>query len=138
MWHHSRMKAYSKDLRTKIVQALQRGMNKSEATRTFGVSRSSVKRYAKLASSGESLAPKKPPGKTLKLDETARRLLEADLKEHPTATLHQRCEYLRAITGVQVSQSTVSRMINGRLEWSRKKGAGAPASEMSGSEPLLG
>jgi transposase len=126
------MKPYSEDLRTKIVQALQRGMGKSEAARTFGVSLSSVKRYAKMATNGESLAPKKPPGKTPKLDETATKLLEADLKERPTATLDQRCEYLRVIAGVQVSQSTVSRMINGPLEWSRKKALGARASETSG------
>src|SRR4051812_49755448 len=132
MWHHSRMKAYSEDLRTKLVEALHRGMNKCAAARAFGVSLSSIKRYAKLADNGESLAPKKPPGKALKLDEIARRLLEADLTEHPTATLHQRCEYLRVIAGVKVSQSTVSRMINERLAWSRKKGAGAQASETSG------
>jgi transposase len=59
------MKAYSEDLRSKIVQALQRGMNKSEAARTFGVSLSSVKRYAKLASKGESLAPKSLPASAL-------------------------------------------------------------------------
>jgi transposase len=126
------MKAYSEDLRTKIVEALHRGMNKCEATRAFGVSLSSVKRYAKLAGNGESLAPKKPPGKRLKLDETAKRLLETDLEERPTATLHQRCEYLRVIAGVKVSRSTVSRMINERLAWSRKKGVGAQASETSG------
>jgi hypothetical protein len=34
---------------------------KSEAARSFGVSRSSVKRYAKLAEEGHSLAPKKRP-----------------------------------------------------------------------------
>ena len=129
------MKPYSEDLRTKIVQALHRGMNKCQAARTFGVSLSSVKRYAKMDREGESLAPKKPPGKTLKLDQTARTLLEADLKERPTATLSQRAEYLRVIAGVEVSISTVSRMINERLEWSRKKALGAPASETSGSEP---
>ena len=126
------MKAYSEDLRTKIVEALQRGMNKSEAARTFGVSLSSVKRYAKLASNAQSLAPKKPPGKRLKLDESASRLLEADLTERPTATLYQRCEYLRVIAGVEVSRSTLSRMIGKRLQWSRKKGAGAQASATSG------
>src|SRR4051794_30526602 len=131
MWHHSHIKPYSEDLRTKIVQALQRGMGKSEAARTFGVSLSSVKRYAKMATNGESLSPKKPPGKTPKLDETSTKLLEADLKEPPTATLDQRREYLRVIAGVQVSQSTVSRMINGALEWSRKKSTRG-ASETSG------
>jgi transposase len=132
MWHHSHMKAYSEDLRTMIVQALQRGMNKCEAARTFDVSLSSVKRYARLAGNAESLAPKKPPGKTLKLNETATRLLKADLEERPTATLHRRCEYLRVIAGVKVSRSTVSRMINERRAGSRKKGAGAQASETSG------
>ena len=38
------MNAYSEDLRMKIVEALRRGMTKTEAARTFGVSRSSVKR----------------------------------------------------------------------------------------------
>jgi Homeodomain-like domain len=40
------MKAYSEDLRKKILQAVDRGMPKSEAAKTFGVSRSSIKRYA--------------------------------------------------------------------------------------------
>ncbi len=58
------MDAYSEDLRKKIVQALQqRRMNKSEAARSFGVSLSSVKRYAKAAREGRSLSPGKAPGK---------------------------------------------------------------------------
>ena len=40
------MNAYSEDLRKKIVEALGRGATKSEAARSFGVSRSSVKRRA--------------------------------------------------------------------------------------------
>jgi transposase len=57
------MDAYSEDLRLKIVQALQqRRMNKSEAARAFGVSLSSVKRYAKAVREGRSLSPGKAPG----------------------------------------------------------------------------
>jgi hypothetical protein len=41
------MNAYSEDLREKIIEALGRGMGKSEAARTFSVSLSSVKRYAR-------------------------------------------------------------------------------------------
>lgn len=37
------MNAYSEDLRRKIVQALHRGMGKSQAARTFGVSLSSYR-----------------------------------------------------------------------------------------------
>ena len=43
--HHERMNAYSEDLRKKIVEAVERGMLKIEAARTFGVGISSVKRY---------------------------------------------------------------------------------------------
>ncbi len=114
------MNAYSEDLRKKIVEALGRGATKSEAARTFGISRSSVKRYAKLAEEGRPLAPKRRPGLKPKLDEAARRLLEEDLEERPAATLRQRREFLRRVAGVSVSDSTVSRLLR-RLGWSRKK-----------------
>ena len=117
------MNAYSEDLRKKIVEALGRGATKSEAARTFGISRSSVKRYAKLAEEGRPLAPKRRPGLKPKLDEAAERLLEEDLEERPAATLptlRQRREFLRRAAGVSVSASTVSRTLR-RLGWSRKK-----------------
>ena len=110
--------AYSEDLSKKIVEALRlRGTTKSEAARSFGVSRSSVKRYAKLVQEGRSLAPKKRPGSKPKLDERARRLLEADLEGRPAATLSEHREYLGRVAGLSVSESTVSRMV-GRLCWS--------------------
>lgn len=115
------MNPYSEDLRKKIVEALHRGMGKSEAARTFSVSLSSVKRYAKMADQGRSLAPKKRPGSEPKAGEDAKRLLEADLEEHPAATLSERREYLHSVANVRVSESTVSRMLK-RLGWSRKKG----------------
>ena len=61
------MNAYSEDLRNKFLGALRRGMTKSEAARTFSVSRSSVKSYAKLVEEGRPLAPKKRPGSKLKM-----------------------------------------------------------------------
>ena len=50
------MKAYSEDLRRKIVDALKRGTPKNEAARLFGVSLSSVKRFARMDRGGFSLA----------------------------------------------------------------------------------
>ena len=114
------MNAYSEDLRNKIIEALRRGMTKSEAARTFSVSRSSLKRYAKLAEEGRPLAPKKRPGSKPKMDETARRLLEADVEERPSATLSERREYLGRVSGLWVSVSTLSRMLR-RLGFGRKK-----------------
>jgi transposase len=122
------MNAYSEDLRKKIVEALRRGMTKSEAVRTFGVSRSSVKRYAKLAEEGRSLAPKKRPGSKPKMDQSATKLLEADVHRHPTATLSERRAFLQKAAGVRVSESTLSRMLR-RLGWSRKKGVWVRARE---------
>jgi transposase len=114
------MNAYSEDLRKKIVEAVERGMPKSQAARVFGVGISTVKRYVATYREGRSLAPKKRPGSKPKLDEGARKLLEANLEEHPEATLPQRCEFLRRVRGVSLSVSTVSRMLR-RMGWTRKK-----------------
>jgi transposase len=58
------MNAYSEDLREKIVEALGRGIGKSEAARTFSVSLSSIKRYAKLAEAKRAARsrPRRGPG----------------------------------------------------------------------------
>jgi transposase len=125
------MNAYSEDLRKKIVEAVERGMPKIEAARTFGVGISSVKRYVATYREGRSLTPKKRPGSKPKLDEGARKLLEANLEDHPEATLSQRCEFLRRVCGVSVSDSTVSRMLR-RMGWSRKKDRWVRARETSG------
>jgi transposase len=95
-------------------------MPKVEAARAFGVGISSVKRYVATTREGRSLAPNKRPGSKPKLDESARQLLEADLEERPSATLPQRREFLRRVIGVEVSDSTVSRVLK-RLGWTRKK-----------------
>ncbi len=125
------MKAYSEDLRRKVVEALNRGLNNSEAARLFGVSLSSVKRYARMAREGRPLKPGKAPGKRPKIDERGRRLLEADLNQRPVASLSERREFLKQVVGVKVSESTVSRLLK-RLGWSRKKGRQVPARETSG------
>ncbi len=124
------MNAYSEDLRKKIVEALERGMGKSEAARTFSVSLSSVKRYARMYEESRSLAPKKRTGSKPKLDERSSKLLEEDIKEHPFLTLQDRCEYLRVAACVEVSRSTVCRVIK-RMNTTRKKGVDPPVNATS-------
>jgi transposase len=118
------MKTYSEDLRRKIVDAIERGMLKAQAARTFRVGISTVKRYATKARRGESLEPGKAPGKRPKMDERLSKLLEEDLKERPFVTLQQRCDYIEAISGVSVSRSTMCRAI-ARIGSTRKKGGEA-------------
>jgi len=117
------MDAYSEDLRRKIVEAV-RGMPKTQAARTFGVSRSSVKRYVGAATKGEPLAPKRHPGSKPKLDERARRLLEADVECRPAASLKERCLFVRRVAGVSVSESTLSRLLR-RLGFTQKTELGS-------------
>jgi transposase len=115
------MRAYSEDLRKKIVAAIERGMPKVEAARTFEVSLSSVKRYARIARQGESLTPKKSPGRTRKVDQKAQVLLKEDVKERPAATISQRRRFLEHMTGKDLSDSIVRRLMK-RLGFSQKNG----------------
>jgi transposase len=58
------MNAYSKDLRLKILEALDRGIPRTEAVRTFGVSIATIERYVRRRRRGEDLAPRSSPGRT--------------------------------------------------------------------------
>ena len=132
MVDHEAMKAYSEDLRQKVVEAvLQRGTSKSEAARLFGISLSSVKRYSRLASQGESLTPRKGGGRPPKADQTTRKLLEEDIHKRPTATVKERRHFLQAITGKSLSEVTLRRLMK-RMGFSRKKGLWGRWNETSG------
>jgi transposase len=115
------MRAYSEDLRKKIVTAIERGMSKAQAARTFDVSLSSVKRYSRIASQGESLQPRKSSGRPRKTDQKAQALLKEDIKERPTATISQRRRFLEHITSTTLSDSTVRRLMK-RLGFTQKNG----------------
>lgn len=115
------MKAYSMDLRAKIVESVRRGVSKSETAHRFGVNRSTVRRYLKQLDEEGVLVPKKAPGKPSKLNESVIRLLEEDLRARPWATHGQRGEFLSVACGVEVSEATICRAIKGPLSHSRKK-----------------
>jgi transposase len=122
MCDHGRMKAYSEDLRKKIVSAIERGMPKAQAARLFDVSLSSVKRYSRTAREGGSLEPRKSPGRPRKADQRAQLLLEKDVEERPSATIPQRRRFLEHISGKSLSDSTVRRLMK-RMGFSQKNGA---------------
>jgi transposase len=125
------MRAYSVDLRKKVVDAIRHGRPKVEVARIFGVGISSVKRYMKMAQEEGSLNPKKAPGKKRKLDESGMKLLQEKLRARSTATYEQRAEFLDELLGVRVSKSTICRMIK-RLGYTRKKDQWARMRETSG------
>src|SRR5215216_6588891 len=128
------MKAYSIDLRTKIVESVRRrGVSTSKTARRFRINRSTVARYLKQLDEEGSLIPKKAPGSPPKLDGSAMRLLEEDIKSRPWATHKQRSEFLFAACGVEVSEATVCRAIKEHFSHSRKKDQQEPLRETSGS-----
>jgi transposase len=131
------MKAYSEDLRQKIVEATQRGVSKAQAARLFNLSLSSVKRYARLAHQGGSLAPGKGSGRPPKIDESAKKLLEKDVQERSVATISERRRFLEHITGESLSDSTVGRMLK-RMGFSQKNGRWGRWNGTSGEERLGG
>ncbi|MBA4117079.1 MAG: transposase [Rubrobacter sp.] len=125
------MKPYSEDLRRRIVAAVEGGMPKSQASRLFDVSLSSVKRYCRLSTRQESLAPsKKGGGRPPKTNAAIASLLEEDAGRRPYAAVRERAAFLRVASGVTLSVSTVRRLLR-RLGFSQKNGAWARVSETS-------
>ena len=125
------MKPYSEDLRVRIIRAVQEGMSKSAAARFFGVSLSSVKRYARMVDRGASLAPGKGGGRPPKADEITRKLLEEDVKERPGATVADRRRFVHSATGKDLSDSTVGRLLK-RMGFSQKNGVWGRWNETNG------
>jgi transposase len=119
------MKPYSEDLRTRIVAAVAGGMSKSEAARLFDVSLSSVKRYSRLAAQQKPLAPrKKGGGRPPKANAAVQRLLEVDVSKRPYAAMWERAAFLKSVSGVVLSVSTVRRRLLHRLGFSQKTECG--------------
>ena len=115
------MKAYSEDLRLRITAAIDGGMPRSQAARVFGVGRATVKRYLQLRRQTGALAPRPrrgpPPIKTAALAAALPPRLEAA----PDATLEEHCAWYEQVSGVRVSDATMSRVITRQLGWTRKK-----------------
>jgi transposase len=95
-------------------------VSKSQAARLFGISLSSVKRYARLASQGESVTPRKGGGRPPKADETTKKLLEEDIRTRPAATVADRRHFLESFAGKTLSEPTLKRPLK-RMGFSRKK-----------------
>src|ERR671914_2721 len=115
------MQAYSEDLRLRIVAAVDGGMPRSEAARTFGVGRATVKRYLALRRETGALAPRPHRGPpSIKMAALAA-ALPPRLEAAPDATLAEHCAWYEETSGVRVCDTTMSRVIRRHLGWTRKK-----------------
>jgi transposase len=114
------MKAYSLDLRGRIVRAVDQGYARTEIIKLFGVSRATIKRYLKQRREIGHLHRKPIPGRPSKKSVPLQTGLLAQLEAHPDATLEMHCHLWEQTSGAPVSTSTMSRAIR-RVGWTRKK-----------------
>lgn len=105
------MKAYSIDLRARIVQAVANGMSKAEAARVYDVGLSTVKRYVKQRAAAGHLRPKPLPGRARRIGAAAEAALRAQVAAHPDATLDEHRRRWAAAGGAAVSRATMSRTL---------------------------
>jgi transposase len=114
------MKAYSQDLRERILQTVDEGKTQAPAAHLLKVSETTVKRYVRQRREKGHVRPKplpgRPPTKRAALEAT----LQPQLEKQPDATLQEHCDTWEANAGIKVSISTMSRAIR-RLRWTRKK-----------------
>ena len=101
--------AYSSDLRTRVLQFIEKGGSKTEAAKRFKVGRTAIYRWLNAE---DPLTPGKPgPRKPRLLDPTA---LAEHVKLHPDQTLKERAEHFG------VSPACVAYGLK-RLGYTRKK-----------------
>lgn len=121
------MKPYSKDLRLKILAAVDRGMPRREVAETFGVSEPTIRRYLRLRRQTGSVDPRPPSGPPAKKGRALEVVLPGQVSRNPDLTLEEHRELFEDETGMAVSASSVSRAF-GRLGLPLKKSPSRPKS----------
>lgn len=123
MWRP--MRAYSLDLRPKIVAAVERGDSTIEAVATaFGVGQTFVKKMLRQHRETGGLRPRPHGGgQTARLSDKHLKLLRAEVARRPDQTAAALRDHLEERAAVSVSRPTVSRALS-RLGLSRKKNGG--------------
>ncbi len=113
MKNGSMMNAYSKDLRVKVLSAIDRGIPRREVANLFGVSLSTIKRWLKRRHQTGDVNIHKIPGRPSVKGKALRQWLPEQLKSNPDLTLREHCARLSRMdeSGVEVSEATMSRNI---------------------------
>jgi transposase len=114
------MRAYSTDLRERIVRVVAEGRPMREAARRFEVSVSAVKRYVVQQQETGSLERRPIPGCPRQIGREQEAILRARLEEAPDATVLEHCAWWAEHQGQELSEATMWRALH-RLGWTHKK-----------------
>ncbi len=124
------MRAYSVDLRQRVLTALDRGMPRQQVVAMFGVSLATLKRWLVLRQTDTTVTPKTPSGRQRTIPVAQHAAWWAQLAAHPDATLKQHTHMWNTAQGVTLSYRTLGRAMK-RLGWTRKKRRWVPPSAMN-------
>ncbi len=132
------MGIYSKELRLRAVEAVERGIPRKDVVETFSISLTTLKRWLRKRRDGEDLSPGTSTGRKRRILTTLeeKRALWQQLEENGDATLERHCQLWEAKRGVRVSPSAMSRAIRYKLGWTYKKRRWRPPSETKRKEVL--
>jgi transposase len=114
-------RAYSLDLRERLLRARDAGMAPVAIEHLLGISTRTQRRWAQRAAE-DALVPGTSPGRPPKIDPTQHAALHRQVVAHADATLAEHCARWEQTTGVRVSTATMSRTL-AKLGLSRKKRA---------------
>jgi transposase len=114
------MKQYPADFRDRLLRALDAGLARAEATRTFGVPDRTIRRWQQHRRETGSVAPKRRVGRCRHIGPWAEAALRAQVAAHPDATLAEHCTRWASDHDVTVSAATMSRALS-RLRLPLKK-----------------
>lgn len=112
-------RAYSVDLRERVVRAEAAGLAPAEIERTLGVSRRTLRRWHQRLDAGDSLAPGRRSGRPRKIPVDQEAALCEQVAAHPDATLAAQCAQWQQTHGVRPSAATMCRAL-ARLGWPLK------------------
>ena len=105
------MKQYPADFRDRLLRALDAGLARAEATRTFGVSERTMRRWQQQRRATGSVAPKRRLGRRRRIGTDAEARLRAQVAAQPDATLAEHCTRWATEQGIAVSTATMSRAL---------------------------
>jgi len=114
------MKAYSQDLRHRVLRAIDQGKSQAEVSETLTISTATIKRYLKARRERGHVLPKPISGRPSIKGAALQAGLLDQLRAHPDATREQHCQIWEARTGTKVSPASISRA-RMALGWTRKK-----------------
>lgn len=109
-------RAYSRDLRERVVRAEAAGLAPTEIARTLGISRRTLRRWQQRLTAGESLGPGQSSGRPRKIAANQEAALQEQVAADPDATLAEHCAQWQQAQGVTVSRPTMCRAL-ARLGW---------------------